>query len=124
MLKGSTGSRRAEASGTARRIAEASEPTLRPITRLRRPLPPHGAPVTPQATLKEVFSASEIEQISKACALFDMVNRLSDDLGPAPESEVITQIPWDAGEVLSVEDFGDFASRIAELGATNLDAPI
>ncbi|GAA6199155.1 hypothetical protein [Aquicoccus sp. SU-CL01552] len=124
MPKGSTGSRRAEASGTARRIAEVSEPSLHRIARLRRPLPPHCTPLAPQATLKEIFSASEIEQISMACALFDMVNRLSDDLGPAPESEVITQIPWDAGEVLSVEDFGDFASRIAELGATNHDAPI
>lgn len=110
MSKPSIGTHHAKATGTA----DASG----------RVLPPHSAPLAPQTALKDAFSASEIEQISKACALFTMVNRLNDDLGLSSDPEDIPRIPWDAGETLTVEDFGDFASRMAKAGVTDHGAPV
>ena len=67
--------------------------------------------------MKANFSDQEIVEISMACAMFNMINRLNDSFRTDLESEEYNRKQWDAVDGLSVEDIEAFASQFAAVGA-------
>lgn len=67
--------------------------------------------------MKANFSDSEIVEISMACAMFNMINRLNDSFCTELESEEYNRKQWGAVDGLSVEDIEAFASMFASVGA-------
>lgn len=69
------------------------------------------------ANMKANFSESEIVEISMACAMFNMINRLNDSFRTDLETHDYNKKQWNAVDGLSVEDIEAFASKFAEVGA-------
>lgn len=69
------------------------------------------------ADMKANFSDTEIVEISMACALFNMINRLNDSFWTQLESQEHNQRQWNAVDGLSIEDIEEFARRFGEVGA-------
>lgn len=67
--------------------------------------------------MKVHFSDSEIVEISMACAMFNMVNRLNDSFCTDLETSEHHKKQWNAVDGLSVEDIEAFAGKFAEVGA-------
>ncbi len=67
--------------------------------------------------MKAHFSDTEIVEISMACALFNMINRLNDSFWTDLESVEHNQKQWNAVEGLSVEDIEAYAGKFAEVAA-------
>jgi len=70
------------------------------------------------ANMKANFSDSEIVEISMACAMFNMINRLNDSFRTDLETHDYNKKQWNAVDGLSVEDIEAFASKFAEVGET------
>ena len=67
--------------------------------------------------MKANFSDSEIVEISLACAMFNMINRLNDSFCTDLEAPDYDRKQWNAVDGLSVEDIEAFASKFAIVGA-------
>lgn len=67
--------------------------------------------------MKANFSDAEIVEISMACAMFNMINRLNDSFCTDLESAGHHKKQWDAVDGVSVEDIEAYASKFAEVGA-------
>lgn len=68
--------------------------------------------------MKSNFSDAEIVEISMACAMFNMINRLNDSFCTDLESTDHNRKQWDAVEGgVSVEDIEAFAGQFAAVGA-------
>lgn len=67
--------------------------------------------------MKANFTDSEIVEISMACALFNMINRLNDSFCTDLETQDYDRKQWNAVDGLSVEDIEAFASKFATIGA-------
>lgn len=70
------------------------------------------------AAMKEQFTETEIVEISMACALFNMINRLNDSFWTDLETEEYNQKQWNAVSGLSVEEIEAYAHRFADVGTT------
>lgn len=66
--------------------------------------------------MKANFTDTEIVEISMACALFNMINRLNDSFWTSLESEEYNQKQWNAVKGLSIEDIEGFAGSFAKVG--------
>ncbi len=66
--------------------------------------------------MKVNFTDTEIVEISMACAMFNMINRLNDSFWTDLESQDHNRKQWNAVEGLSIEDIEAFAGRFAEVG--------
>ena len=66
--------------------------------------------------MKACFSEPEIVEISMACAMFNMINRLNDSFWTELETPDYNRKQWNAVTGVSVEDIETFASRFAEVG--------
>ncbi|MGI9401937.1 MAG: carboxymuconolactone decarboxylase family protein [Rhizobiaceae bacterium] len=66
--------------------------------------------------MKANFTDTEIVEISMACAMFNMINRLNDSFWTDLETPDFNRKQWDAVEGLSIEDIEAFAGRFAEVG--------
>jgi len=67
--------------------------------------------------MKKHFSEAEIVEISLACAMFNMINRLNDSFWTELESTDYNQKQWTAVEGLTPEDAEAYAARFADTGA-------
>ena len=67
--------------------------------------------------MKDNFNDTEIVEISMACAMFNMINRLNDSFWTDLESEEYNQKQWNAVKGLSVDEIEAFAGKFAEVGA-------
>ena len=67
--------------------------------------------------LKANFTDTEIVEISMACAMFNMINRLNDSFRTDLETPEYNRKQWNAVKGLSIEDIEAFAGRFAEVGA-------
>jgi len=67
--------------------------------------------------MKAHFNDTEIVEISMACAMFNMINRLNDSFCTELESPEHNRKQWDAVEGVTVEDIEAFASQFATVGA-------
>jgi len=67
--------------------------------------------------MKANFSDAEIVEISMACAMFNMINRLNDSFCTDLETEEYNRKQWNAVDGLSVDDIEAFASKFASVGA-------
>lgn len=65
--------------------------------------------------MKKHFSDTEIVEISMACAMFNMINRLNDSFWTDLESEDYNRKQWNAVEGLTVEESEAYAARFAEV---------
>jgi len=66
--------------------------------------------------MKKHFSEPEIVEISLACAMFNMINRLNDSFWTEIETLEYNRKQWDAVKGLSVDEIEAYASRFAEVG--------
>ncbi|MEM7464814.1 MAG: carboxymuconolactone decarboxylase family protein [Pseudomonadota bacterium] len=66
--------------------------------------------------MKANFTDTEIVEISMACAMFNMINRLNDSFWTDLESPDHNRKQWNAVEGLSIEDIEAFAGSFAEVG--------
>lgn len=66
--------------------------------------------------MKKHFTEAEIVEISLACAMFNMINRLNDSFWTELETPDYNRKQWNAVKGLSVEDIEAYASRFAEVG--------
>ena len=66
--------------------------------------------------MKANFTEPEIVEISMACALFNMINRLNDSFHTDLEEPDYDRQQWNANDGLSVEDIEAFASKFATVG--------
>jgi alkylhydroperoxidase family enzyme len=66
--------------------------------------------------MKKHFTDTEIVEISLACAMFNMINRLNDSFWTELETPEFNRKQWDAVKGLSVEDAEAYAARFAEVG--------
>lgn len=69
------------------------------------------------AEMKKNFSEAEIVEISMACAMFNMINRLNDSFRTDLETEDYNRKQWNAVEGLSIDEIEAYASRFAAVGA-------
>ncbi len=67
--------------------------------------------------MRRHFSDTEIVEISLACAMFNMINRMNDSFWTELETEEYNQKQWDAVKGLSVEEIEAYAGKFAEVGA-------
>lgn len=67
--------------------------------------------------MKANFTETEIVEISMACAMFNMINRLNDSFWTDLELVEYNQKQWNAVKGLSIEEIENFAGRFAEVGA-------
>jgi alkylhydroperoxidase family enzyme len=68
--------------------------------------------------MKEHFSEAEIVEISMACAMFNMINRLNDSFWTEIEAPEYNRKQWNAVSGLSIEEIEAYASRFANVGET------
>jgi alkylhydroperoxidase family enzyme len=66
--------------------------------------------------MKKHFTEAEIVEISMACGMFNMINRLNDSFWTELEAPDYNRKQWNAVKGLSVEDIEAYASRFAEVG--------
>ncbi|MDV7143901.1 carboxymuconolactone decarboxylase family protein [Tropicimonas sp. TH_r6] len=77
--------------------------------------------------MKASFKDTEIVEISMACALFNMINRLNDSFWTDLESEEHNQKQWNAVSGLSIEEIEAYAAGFQTVGAaerTTQDDPV
>ncbi|MBU2991722.1 hypothetical protein Q4555_13540 [Octadecabacter sp. 1_MG-2023] len=67
--------------------------------------------------MKANFTDTEIVEISMACALFNMINRLNDSFWTDLESVEYNQKQWNAVDGLSIEEIEAYAGSFASVGA-------
>jgi len=63
--------------------------------------------------MKANFTDAEIVEISMACAMFNMINRLNDSFRTELESEEYNRKQWNAVKGLSVDEIEAYAARFA-----------
>ena len=66
--------------------------------------------------MKKHFNEPEIVEISMACAMFNMINRLNDSFWTELETAEYNRKQWNAVEGLSVDEIEAYAARFAEVG--------
>ena len=66
--------------------------------------------------MKRHFSDTEIVEISMACAMFNMINRLNDSFWTDLESEDYNRKQWNAVEGLSIDKIEQYAAGFAASG--------
>jgi alkylhydroperoxidase family enzyme len=66
--------------------------------------------------MKKHFTDTEIVEISMACAMFNMINRLNDSFWTELETPDYNRKQWNAVKGLSIEDIEAYASRFAAVG--------
>lgn len=64
--------------------------------------------------MKANFTDTEIVEISMACAMFNMINRLNDSFHTNLETEEHNQKQWNAVSGLSIDDIEAYASGFAD----------
>ncbi len=69
------------------------------------------------AAMKANFTEAEIVEISMACAMFNMINRLNDSFRTDLESEAYNRKQWDAVSGVTVDEIEAYAGRFAEVAA-------
>ncbi|WP_153768182.1 carboxymuconolactone decarboxylase family protein [Labrenzia sp. CE80] len=67
--------------------------------------------------MKANFTDTEIVEISMACAMFNMINRLNDSFWTELETEEYNQKQWKAVSGLSIDEIEAYAGRFGEVGA-------
>ena len=67
--------------------------------------------------MKANFSEAEIVEISMACAMFNMINRLNDSFCTDLETKDYDRKQWNAVDGLSVDDIEAYANEFASVGA-------
>lgn len=67
--------------------------------------------------LREHFTDTEIVEVSMACAMFNMINRLNDSFWTDLETNEYNRKQWNAVEGLSVEEMESYAARFGEIGS-------
>lgn len=67
--------------------------------------------------MKANFNDNEIVEISLACAMFNMINRLNDSFCTDLETKDYDQKQWNVVDSLRVEDIEAFAGKFATVGA-------
>lgn len=67
--------------------------------------------------MKANFTDAEIVEISMACAMFNMINRLNDSFRTDLETVEYNQKQWDAVDGPTIEDIEAYAASFAEVGA-------
>jgi len=68
------------------------------------------------AEMRRLFTDTEITEISMACAMFNMINRLNDSFWTELETEEYNRRQGNAVKGRSVEDIEAYASRFASTG--------
>lgn len=66
--------------------------------------------------MKKHFNDTEIVEISMACAMFNMINRLNDSFWTELETPDYNRKQWNAVKGLSIEEIEAYASRFGEVG--------
>ena len=66
--------------------------------------------------MKRHFSKAEIVEISLACAMFNMINRLNDSFWTELESEDYNKQQWNAVAGLSIDEIEHYAAGFAAAG--------
>lgn len=66
--------------------------------------------------MKKHFTEPQIVEISIACGMFNMINRLNDSFRTELETPDYNRKQWNAVKGLSVEEIEAYASRFAEVG--------
>ena len=69
------------------------------------------------AELKKHFTEAEIVEVSLACAVFNMINRLNDSFRTDLETEDYNRRQWNVVKGGSIEEMEAYAGRFAEVGA-------
>lgn len=67
--------------------------------------------------MKDLFTETEIVEISMASAMFNMINRLNDSFWTDLESEDYNRKQWDAVEGPSIDEIEAYAGGFSETGA-------
>lgn len=67
--------------------------------------------------MKDNFTETEIVEISMACAMFNMINRLNDSFWTDLESIEHNRLQWNAVKGNSIDDIEAFAGKFAAVGA-------
>ena len=65
--------------------------------------------------MKRLFTDTEIVEISLACAMFNMINRLNDSFWTELETPDYNRKQWNAVKGLSIDEIEAYASRFAEV---------
>jgi len=68
--------------------------------------------------MKQNFTDTEIVEISMACAMFNMINRLNDSFWTDLETEDYNKKQWNAVEGLSIDEIEQYAAGFAASGQT------
>ena len=66
--------------------------------------------------MKRLFTDTEIVEISMACAMFNMINRLNDSFSTDLETVDYNKKQWNAVTGLSVDEIEDYANRFSTSG--------
>lgn len=67
--------------------------------------------------MKNLFSDTEIVEISMACAMFNMINRLNDSFWTDLETVEYNRKQWDAVEGPKIDEIEAYAAGFAQTGA-------
>lgn len=67
--------------------------------------------------MNDLFTETEIVEISMACAMFNMINRLNDSFWTDLETVEYNRKQWDAVEGPSIDEIEAYAAGFAEKGA-------
>ncbi len=71
--------------------------------------------------LKRQCTDVEIAEVSMACAMFNMINRLNDSFWTELETPEYNEKQWNAVEDLSIDDIEAYAGRFAAAGQSQRD---
>ena len=69
--------------------------------------------------MRDNFTDTEIVEISMACAMFNMINRLNDSFWTDLESMEHNKLQWNAVKGNSIDDIEAFAGKFAQVGAAD-----
>ncbi|NKB47740.1 MAG: hypothetical protein GKS02_00095 [Alphaproteobacteria bacterium] len=72
--------------------------------------------------MKAHLTDTEIVEVSMACAMFNMINRLNDSFWTELESKDYNRKQWNAVDGLSVEESDAYAARFTEVAAAERQA--
>ncbi|HIC35215.1 MAG TPA: carboxymuconolactone decarboxylase family protein [Gammaproteobacteria bacterium] len=73
--------------------------------------------------LKRHCTDVEIAEVSMACAMFNMINRLNDSFWTELETPEYNEKQWNAVEDLSIDDVEAYAGRFATVGQAQRNVP-
>ena len=73
--------------------------------------------------LKRHCTDVEIAEVSMACAMFNMINRLNDSFWTELETSEYNEKQWNAVEDLSIDDMEAYAGRFAGSGQAQRNVP-